>query len=654
MKKINNWLFFIFIFFFLVFVIYSYRAIFLTPYDNSYLRDLYDHSQWNMAISKRPVSDNIVYQVTAYDLVHNWSFFKIDPQTPVLGKYLYGYSISIFKNAETISILVLFLSMIIFYQISKLILRNDFLAKLSLFLFTTEPIIFYQISQSMLDLPQLFFLLVHVLSILKLDSLNKKSRSFFWLITAGLSLGGFISIKIGFFSATIIIADLIFLYKNKKVVYLLPIILLSFFTYIFSYFPYFLMGHSLIEFLKNQKWIIVSYWLSSKSKPVFGMVLLSLFTGFIKGLYQGSIWERVKEWSIFWLFYGYFFVKLLLNKKNYLDIKKLYLVYLILGLIFLYSIVPFSARYLVLVIPLLIILSINFIAKLNPKFVKFIALIFIIQIVFFLYPGPQDTVTSISQVWKNGTYQDLYSFIDNKTKKLISRNEFWRRGQLIEKNLEILDKKVQISISRVFFPWTKKSVGDLKITYITPLGEIVNNKNLDLIKQDNVWKIVWKDDLLLSDFNFGDEIIFEHYYGKFGKLISKNGKILSQAVIWPVFFVTHQKIKDESTVQNQLIKLTSLKKHDIEYLYKANMQPDWEVKIGILKPQLLPSILTTINLDPAVNVKYQTLRVHNREYLIKYPNLDPILGGEIILKKKNGTTQLIIKKSKVNGQNVSL
>ena len=118
--------------------------------------------------------------------------------------------------------------------------------------------------------------------------------------------------------------------------------------------------------------------------------------------------------------------------------------------------------------------------------------------------------------------------------------------------------------------------------------------------------------------------------------------------------MTHQKIKDESTVQNQLIKLTSLKKHDIEYLYKANMQPDWEVKIGILKPQLLPSILTTINLDPAVNVKYQTLRVHNREYLIKYPNLDPILGGEIILKKKNGTTQLIIKKSKVNGQNVSL
>ena len=91
MKKINNLLFTIVIIFFLSFVIYSYRSIFLTPYDNNYYRDLYDHSQWNIPRSKRTVGDNIVYKVAGYDLVKTWDYFTIDPQTPVLGKYIFGF-----------------------------------------------------------------------------------------------------------------------------------------------------------------------------------------------------------------------------------------------------------------------------------------------------------------------------------------------------------------------------------------------------------------------------------------------------------------------------------------------------------------------------------------------------------------------------------
>lgn len=653
MKKLNNWIFSIFVFLFTFFVIYSYRSIFLTQYDNNYLRDLYDHSQWNMAISKRPVNDNIVYKVTGYDLVKNWSYFTIDPQTPVLGKYLYGYSILLFNNAEIASIFVFIITLIAFYILSKKILKNQLLTQVSLLLFITEPIIFYQTSQSMLDLPQLLFLICHVISVLKLGESSGKTKSFFWTLLAGLTLGGFVSLKIGFFSSAIILADVIYLFKKKKLIHIIPIALFSLATYIITYIPYFFQNHTLLDFLKAQKWIIVSYWLSSKSKPLVGMLLVSLFTGFIKGWFQGSSWERVKEWSIFWPIYGYIFIKLVLNKKNYLDTDKLYLICLSLSLGLLYLIVPFYARYLVLIIPFLIILSADFITKLNYTALKLIILVFIIQIIFFLFPGPQDMLVTSEQIWKNSAYQDLYSFIDKNSLKKISRNDFWRQGLLLEKNLEIMDKKVHISIPILVFPWNNYSISNIEITYSTPLGNVINKKRLNLIRKDNTWKIVWRDNLLLSDFDFGDKIIFRHDYGKYGKLISKNGKILTQAELWPVFFIIHQKIKDESIVQNQLIKLTGLKKHDIEYLYKANMPSDWETKIGILKTQLSPTILTAIKLDPAVSIKYQNLRVHNQEFLIKYPSLDPVLGGEILLKKKN-SIKTIIKRDKVDGKDIVL
>ncbi|KKP86991.1 MAG: hypothetical protein UR89_C0009G0012 [Candidatus Roizmanbacteria bacterium GW2011_GWA2_35_8] len=152
MKKINNLLFTIVIIFFLSFVIYSYRSIFLTPYDNNYYRDLYDHSQWNIPRSKRTVGDNIVYKVAGYDLVKTWDYFTIDPQTPVLGKYIFGYSILTFKNAEIASLILFIFTGLLFYLLSNIIFKNKFLSQVSLLIFITEPIIFYQSSQSMLDL----------------------------------------------------------------------------------------------------------------------------------------------------------------------------------------------------------------------------------------------------------------------------------------------------------------------------------------------------------------------------------------------------------------------------------------------------------------------------------------------------------------------
>jgi len=651
MKKINNLLFTIVIIFFLSFVIYSYRSIFLTPYDNNYYRDLYDHSQWNIPRSKRTVGDNIVYKVAGYDLVKTWDYFTIDPQTPVLGKYIFGYSILTFKNAEIASLILFIFTGLLFYLLSNIIFKNKFLSQVSLLIFITEPIIFYQSSQSMLDLSQLFFLIIHIISVIALTRSKKSKSIFLWSFLSGLSLGGFISLKIGFYSAAIILGDFIYLLRKKRLINLIYILLISGLTYIASYFPYFLRGHSIVDFIKAQKWIIFSYWLQSKSKPVIGMVFLSLFTGLLKGWTKESAWERVKEWTILWPVYGYILINKYVTKIKKLNDESFYLLSIVFGLILLYTITPFSPRYLVLVIPLLIILSINYLVKINRVLIIFITLIYVFQVIMFLRPTPTDSLISIKQVWNVSAYQDLYDFIDRETKKKISRYDFWRSGQTFERDLGVRNKEIQIIAKNTFF-WENSKPCELRIVYFTSLGKITNSQKLLLIRENNSWKISWEDEYLLSGYSFKDKILSNFIEGKYGKLISKNGEIRTEAVMWPIFFITPEKIIDESLVIKQLSELTGIKKHDMEYSYKANWQWNWPAEIGPLKYDLSPEILDDYKLDRSISIEHRPVRIMNFEYLALYPQLDPILGGTIILEKKDGSKQTIIKRDKVDGQDI--
>ena len=379
------------------------------------------------------------------------------------------------------------------------------------------------------------------------------------------------------------------------------------------------------------------------------MVFLSTLTGFIKGWFQGSGWERVKEWTIFWPLYIFLFLKLVFS-KNEKNKEEKYLLYLTLSLLFLYIIVPFNARYLVLVIPFLIILTIKQIKKINKLVIKFILIIFAAQVINFLYPGPNDTLGVINQVWRNGSYQDLYSFLDENTTETITRNQFWRQGQTIERSIELINKKIKINNIKLTFPWENKTSTSLEIIYYTPLGKITNIKKIELVRESNVWKIKWNYNLLFPDFEPGDQIVFEHDYGQYGKLINKDEKILSEVTYTPVFYLTPSLIKDESIVQNQLTRLTGLKKHDLEYIYKADWQPDWSVRIAPLKNNLSLNLINLTLLDESISIKNEVLSMVNN----KYPQLEPSSGGEIILKKKNGTIKSLLKKNKIDGKDIYL
>lgn len=357
------------IFILLALVLY-YRPIFTQPYDATYMRDRFDHSQWRIPQSSTPISDETLYQVAGHDLLTGGQFFDVNPEVPPLGKYLIGLSILIFNNPQVISIPLFILAVYLFYLNTRILLKRKIFVQIATILFLLEPLIFSQISLSMLDLPLLICLLAHSWAVMKLIELKKhqlipmtlrNTRVLLpYLTIAGVSLGAFIAIKIGFFAAPILLADaLIFLYIRRPA-YLLPILLLIPLTYLAVFTPYFLQGNSFDDFLTAQKWT-VHFYLDSKAEPIRGMVFITMLAGFIKGWHEGAQWVRVPEWNILWPIYALAILAMLYKlAKIYKKIFQrkaekcqpiLYLMTLTILLILACAVVPFFTRYLVLVLP---------------------------------------------------------------------------------------------------------------------------------------------------------------------------------------------------------------------------------------------------------------------------------------------------------------
>lgn len=620
-------LFFIILGLFLIFLLYSFRGIYSQKFDYKYIKDLYDHSQWTLAKTVRSVSDDQVYQVAGYDAVTTSELYRVAPEVPPLGKYLIGTSIIIFKNGQIMSFILYIISIFVFYFLASLILKNAKLVTIATLIFSTEPLIFSQATLTMMDLPLTISLLFHTLFMLLLLKNNKETFSLFkkiiLVLGAGFSLGAFLAIKIGFFAVVIIIVDAIILIKNKKLPYFLFMSLCAFVFYSFTYLPFFMQGHTFIEFLKAQKWMI-TFYLTSKVKALIGMPLVSLAFGYYKNWSEGSQFNRVSEWTILWPFYLWTIFNIVKNfVKNRLRFNNdhLYILLLCFGFFGLFIIIPFWVRYLVMILPFMIIYFANYISRLNKKIILILLIVYCFQIAIYLYqPLRQDYLNGLAQAWEKGTYQDLYNSVDSSLKKSFSRQQFWRFNQKFDRDLVVLKKTVIIKKVNKF--WQYPQTVDIEIDYQTPIVTYIDKYRTQFIKENGQWKIKW---------NYNPGYAKSKYVNKTnGRLTMENGEIISEGVKRPFYSVTLSKIKDESLLQQQLLYLTGLKKYDLELKYKANNQLDWPAGIDFLKDELTIASAEALILDPGIQVEMRETRVFNpliQNMLL--PVLNPKLGGEI-------------------------
>ncbi len=323
-----------------VFTLYQGKSHIFRKFDYKTWENKYDKSQWVIPQSKTEISDEDLYIYVGSKLVQGYNPTLANVETPPLGKYLIGFSETIFGNIGIYGIIFSALSLILFFVFNKKLFKTNLLSAVPVLFLAIDPIFREQIGVSLLDAQYLCMLLLTFILVL-----NRK-----YLLAAS-AIGLFMATKSPFITGVLYVSIFGFFILKKdfdfKKYMLMPVITLL--VYSLIYIKFFLLGHSYLDFLRVQKFVVHFYQtgVSAPKGAVFPLLLSGYwFTWFNKNGF-------VKDWSILWpisfglsLLAGF---KLWREKKipDELLLPGIWLIFYFIFLIF----VPVFSRYLLLALP---------------------------------------------------------------------------------------------------------------------------------------------------------------------------------------------------------------------------------------------------------------------------------------------------------------
>lgn len=417
------------------------RWVWQEPFDFGYLWQYYQESQWRNPVSQRIISDNELYQVAGVKLVTERDYFVTNPEVPPVGKILYGIS-SVWLGHPSWATLGLYLgALAAFWWVSGVLDQSRHSRLVGLGLLSSSTLFASQLSQTMMDLPQLLWFLLHLGFVLSLLSSHRPARPTSnrqpWLLAglAGICLGLFAGTKIAVLAPVILIISLLFLAGQRLWVSAGLLIGTAGLTYMASYGGYFL-DHSIWDWLGTQKWMLTFYQ-QSRVKPIPGMVLVTSLTGWYLGWWKPSIWQPVREWQLSWwlsavasIGVGLKMAWQVIQKRRLKQFwatesagRRLYVVLLWFGLIGLMMLIPFWSRYYLLALPLGILLISPWLAT-KKILVGLVLLLNILQFGLYFHGHPADRLAFMADTWNAGRYADFYNFLTPSWRQQHSRQEF--------------------------------------------------------------------------------------------------------------------------------------------------------------------------------------------------------------------------------------
>ncbi len=684
-------LFFLVIFLSQIFqTFYFNRNYFLEKYDVSYWKDRFEHSQWQLPLSNRIIGDDGLFSYMGYRLLNGDDPSRNNPETQPVGKYLIGFSILLFNNSIYYSLVMGFLSLILFFLLCERVLKskiNSLFATLILFL---DPLFFSQFWKAWVDIAQLFFLLLSFLAVSYLKKGEK--RLILFALVAGISLGFFTQIKLPIlFPILFIIESFIFVRNKLKKEYI--IYLIGFLTGVFfPYTQYFLLGHSLLDFIRFQKYI-VSFYYKSQLVNHLGAIWQSLVVGSFINI-SGDGFTRVLEWWLLWpvsfIVSIFTFFHLLVKKDKNIILKVIG--FFVFFSLLIFGLIPSYPRYLVIIIPFLYIFFVFFIDKfINNKYkpLLYVIIVFygLINSFLFLFPKPDTVINNFYHNLSNMYFQDIYQ--ENILNKNVnfSINEFrqisvstMRNAQVEQIEIRELERSIPLDSNKGFIK--------VRVNYKTlNLGSFSEEKTIKLIKNGSEWKIDWDWDIILNKFYPGDIVKTTIDIGRRGSIV-KNGEVLAKDTLGYLVSVNPEKIdlKKENLMLEQISNLSGMVAVRLQNAYLENVLPGEYVPLVTLsksisekeKSELLP--FPGLKLTPYQSriydsEKLNSLSIQNTFYskcctrIYSSYNFHGISGvereldqklfgysgGKIeILDKNENLIRTIIKKPYKNGQDVSL
>lgn len=428
-KRILNWSILIGL---ILIVSYFNRWIFAFKYEPEYWEDYYNASQWSVPNSKRVISDEGVYRYIGYRLVNGENPFNLDYWVPPMGKYWYGVGAKYFQNPYLTTYAFYLLSILAIGLLAKLIFKKNNIQWLIVYFWVLNPLIVEQLGWTMLDLPMTLFFLLHIYFLFRFG--NEKSTKM--LILAGIFLGLMAGTKPAYFVPMIGLVDwwwiLLNTQKNNKIKNLLLYLFFVFGGYILAYTCYFIAHPNPIPWLRLHEKVINFQKSNGGSSDVLN-IFKTIFLGKYKGYWVGGTTMTVTSWSIvlplgtILLFKNILFIKKTIKQNPQIA----YLTMVGMGFILMCLTIDFWPRYLVPLIPILIILIANAFNK-KPWILILLLIAYLPWLKYNFFPTPKIVTEKWNETVKAQQYRDTYRLLNKDTQQKIDENtwlKYWEKNK---------------------------------------------------------------------------------------------------------------------------------------------------------------------------------------------------------------------------------
>lgn len=341
--------------FFRSYKFFNFKYI-INKFDYKKYEKRYFHSQWFIPNSKEPIGDDILYTYSGVKYIQGTDPSLLNPEHPPLGKNLIGFFAIYLKNEYFFSIFSGIIALFSFYLLSNKIIKNYLFSLLLILIIGFEPLFVVNYFSTNLDLLIFSFLNFYFYFLLSYKQ-NKKTKN---IILANIFLGLIISVKFYLIALPIIASTLFYflIKKDKKFLInyflILPIVGL---ILLINYFQYFAKNHSLIDFLKLQKYIFVFHTAGRKEAILFNS---SVFELLVLGRFYPDLknWVIEKHHSFLWSISTIFFYLSLFIKRNFSLICSWIIFYTLFQ-----SLSFTSAKYMIILIPYVYLTVFNLINK---------------------------------------------------------------------------------------------------------------------------------------------------------------------------------------------------------------------------------------------------------------------------------------------------
>jgi len=602
---------------YLAFVLFSNRALFFSAFDEPYWKDRFEHSQWSLPLSSRVIGDDGLYLYEGYRLIRGGNPVQSNAETPPLGKYFIGASVLTFRNGHIYGFITTSLLLAVFYALARRLTKHKLLSIAATLLLATDPLITDQFPLTMLDSLQALFLLGFLLV-----ATHTPKRPGVHAFVLGVMLGGFSSVKFPALAPVVAAVGIVYLRMvHRRLRIVLPFIAGAAVVYLGSYLPYFLSGHTLLEWVRVQKWIVRFYY-PTKLEPTYFSALINLLSGQYQNIFSRE-WSAAAHWSISWPAITVLAVtggiRLFTDKRR--RPEWIAAAGSAAGLLVFFCLIPFWTRYFVVLLPLLYLISTYALRKLNTKLVPaFMGVLLIGNAAAGIpsfFPTPEPTLRQIAFNWEHRYFRDIYQDIDPEGKTRLTRTAFYTTAMNAMYDAEIESVRIRLpdmSYSR----FTQNQAVPVEVTYYTrSLGSFTETPVLHFRKTNGRWHLLWDWDLLIRDFHPELRLVTTVNPAKRGTIYASDKKPLAEDAMRPFIWITPGKVRaaDEEEMLLLLEQLfdNRLTKLMINQRVVGNTLPDRPVPIGTITHASDDIRIAALRAYPAVTVTEALTR-------ITYPN----------------------------------